>query len=547
MEKRQLRFAVPRQTFAALLVLLQLSALASVADARGEGRLVERRGRSSRGRVAREARPDVLRLPDRQRARLPEAQKRRAINKYGLKNLALRRDFVEKHNTDYAVTVPELKIRNQKASGRCWIFTEDRVLRSKVAQRGVDPDALSVSFINFHALRRRANTWLERSAGAAEVPRFDKDEFGSEGGFGDWAHDIVREHGIVPERSMPTTADGKKSGMVLNKLARVMTAAEREMRSVEGPSANERRTEIAERYKGRVERLLEQTIGKPPETFQYKGEQYDPQSFRDKVLQLTPEDLDYVALNNDPRHAWNRRLRYAEPAPGMPDIERYNVGMDNIYEALKKTLESGEGVYLATNVSSDNPHRFSSPEYDPKAKGIASLAAFDYDSYVPSPKLTKRERLKAGISPTNHAMTITGYQPGKRPGSVEKWRVDNSWGEKAGDKGRWHMYDDFMRQYGTTFIVPRKMVSEELLAELEAKPPVNVIERDSWTPRRREQLVMDLIAGQTTVEQAARQHGLERGTVERWRDDALSAMSRALGGRPDQRTTTGSSRFGDRD
>ena len=53
-----------------------------------------------------------------------------------------------------------------------------------------------------------------------------------------------------------------------------------------------------------------------------------------------------------------------------------------------------------------------------------------------------------------------------------------------------------------------------------------------WTARRRSALVISILKGETSVQEAARKHGLTVAEIEEWRDRALLAMENALRSRP---------------
>jgi bleomycin hydrolase len=99
-----------------------------------------------------------------------------------------------------------------------------------------------------------------------------------------------------------------------------------------------------------------------------------------------------------------------------------------------------------------------------------SLAAYNYGVFVPSEKISKGDRLKARIDTANHAMAVTGYDPAAKGKGVLKWKIENSWGSKANDKGHLHMYDDFFRQYVEEVAIPRSLVPQDVLAKLESRP-----------------------------------------------------------------------------
>lgn len=53
-----------------------------------------------------------------------------------------------------------------------------------------------------------------------------------------------------------------------------------------------------------------------------------------------------------------------------------------------------------------------------------------------------------------------------------------------------------------------------------------------WTAKRRTELVLEILRGQTTASQAARQHDLKLKDIERWQKDFLNAGENALRSNP---------------
>jgi len=68
-----------------------------------------------------------------------------------------------------------------------------------------------------------------------------------------------------------------------------------------------------------------------------------------------------------------------------------------------------------------------------------------------------------------HAMVLTGVDL-DNSGTPIKWRVENSWGDKGGDKGFMMMTDAWFDQYLYEVVVDRKNVSAEILALLDGEP-----------------------------------------------------------------------------
>jgi len=82
----------------------------------------------------------VLTMGDAQKAGLPASVRQQAVARYGLRAVALSNDFVARHNPTYGCVIPgedqPHRIRDQKSSGRCWIYATDRVLRSRPGPAG---------------------------------------------------------------------------------------------------------------------------------------------------------------------------------------------------------------------------------------------------------------------------------------------------------------------------------------------------------------------------------------------------------------------------
>ena len=413
----------------------------------------------------------VLDMSDRARAQLPKGKKLKAIRRFGLEAVALRRGFVKRHKPTYRVEVPITQpIQNQKKSGRCWAFATDRVLESKLQKMGKPATAISPSFINYHALRQKsASLLLTSMMTKGKHPPALVSRMLGEGGTSGRALTIVKKYGLVPEAKMPTTADGAASGVFLNQLKMVLTRAGQSFARIPtGPDATAQRKKVLKSYLKEVDTLLNATVGKPPRRFKIDGKYYTPKTYATDYLGLKGKEMDYVALGNDPTKGWNHR--YQVKGLGVAPYERYNVSAKVLQEAVKKTLRGGEAVYFSTNVSADNIHRVKKGDNIPReAQGILSLKAFDYKAYIPTVKMSKRDRVRGGISTANHAMTITGYDPG-RGRAVRKWKVDNSWGTAIGDNGHLHMYNDFFRHYMREVVVPRSAVPKAILKKIEAKP-----------------------------------------------------------------------------
>merc|ERR1712154_733958 len=60
--------------------------------------------------------------------------------------------------------------------------------------------------------------------------------------------------------------------------------------------------------------------------------------------------------------------------------------------------------------------------------------------------MTKRENLEYGVSVNSHSMVIVGFDEEKND-KIGKWKVENSWSQKKGNKGYVMMTDQWFDKF----------------------------------------------------------------------------------------------------
>jgi bleomycin hydrolase len=83
--------------------------------------------------------------------------------------------------------------------------------------------------------------------------------------------------------------------------------------------------------------------------------------------------------------------------------------------------------------------------------------------------MDKATRLNYGHSQMTHAMVFTGVDLDEKE-RPRKWRVENSWGDKGGDKGFMVMTDPWFDEYTYEVVVERSYVEPKILKALDTKP-----------------------------------------------------------------------------
>lgn len=136
-------------------------------------------------------------------------------------------------------------------------------------------------------------------------------------------------------------------------------------------------------------------------------------------------------------------------------------------------LRSGIPVFFGCDVG----------KFSDTASGIMDPGLYDYGLAVNTrPTMNKAQRLRSGDSAMTHAMVLTGVQVENDNDSNKpvpaRWRVENSWGTEAGDKGWFVMTDAWMDEFVYQVVVDLRFVGQKVRDVLEQSP----LELPLWDP-----------------------------------------------------------------
>ena len=227
-----------------------------------------------------------------------------------------------------------------------------------------------------------------------------------------------------------------------------------------------------------VYRILTANLGLPPEDFvwQYRDKDdefhragtYTPQEFAREYL---PADLgEYVCVVNDPRNAYGElyTVEYLGNVAGKR-VTYLNAPVEVLRDAARASIEDGQPVWFGcdTDQQSDDEH------------GVWAKHLHDYEAfYGVEMDLDKAQRLRLHESMMTHAMVFTGADIAD-DGTVNRWRVENSWGPKKADKGFWTMADDWFDEFVFEIAVHPSRLPEQYQAALQSE---SVTTLPAWDP-----------------------------------------------------------------
>ena len=356
-------------------------------------------------------------------------------------------------------------VADQKASGRCWIFAGLNSLRGGLMDKANLKDfELSQTYIYFFDKLEKANWFLTAMAELKDREITDRtvaklmDDPIDDGGQWSMFVALVEKYGVVPQYAMPETASSEATAM-LNRIRSGEEGAHKQA--------------LADVY-----RILTANLGLPPEDFvwQYRDKDdefhragtYTPQEFAQEYL---PADLgEYVCVVNDPRNAYGElyTVEYLGNVAGKR-VTYLNAPVEVLRDAARASIEDGQPVWFGcdTDQQSDDEH------------GVWAKHLHDYEAfYGVKMDLDKAQRLRLHESMMTHAMVFTGADI-EEDGTVNRWRVENSWGPKKADKGFWTMADDWFDEFVFEIAVHPSRLPEQYQAALQSE---SVTTLPAWDP-----------------------------------------------------------------
>ncbi|UIF28771.1 C1 family peptidase [Levilactobacillus brevis] len=401
----------------------------------------------------------------------------RAVIKNGVLAAAEDPQAAVRLNRTFSVELDTGKVSNQKHSGRCWLFSTLNTIRHQFAAKyHVKDFELSQSYLFFWDKVERANIFYDNILRTADKPLDDREVAfylsrpGDDGGQWAMGAALVQKYGVVPASAMPesfNTNDTTGFAATLNLKLRKDALALRALVAA-GATEEQIATTRAQALK-EVYRMAAYSFGEPPATFdlEYKDDQHQyhrdagltPQGFFEKYFEIDLDD--YVVISNSPDKPFDRlySLPSQDNIVGGKHITFLNLPMADLKRTAIAQLQSGEAVWFGNDVLQQMSRERGF--LDSQLYKTADLFGIDLS-------LTKAQRLATGEAEVSHAMTLTGVD--LVADEPTRWKVENSWGEKNGEKGYFVMTDDWMDDFVYEVVVHKRFLTADQRAVLATQP-----------------------------------------------------------------------------
>jgi len=327
----------------------------------------------------------------------------------------------------------------------------------------------------------KSNWFLEQVLATADQEltsrkvKFLLDTPQQDGGQWDMVVSLFEKYGVVPKSVYPesiSSSNSRELNQILNKLLRQDAQILREL-VAEGANSAELQAKKEELLQ-EVFNFLAMNLGLPPRQFDFSYRDKDnnfhsesgltPQVFFKKYVDLKLDD--YVSIINAPTadkpYGKSYTVEMLGNVVGSKPVRYLNVEMDRLKELAIAQMQAGETVWFGSDVGQSSNRK----------AGSMADGMYDFTSSMDI-QLTqdKAGRLDYSESLMTHAMVLTGVDLDENE-KAKKWKVENSWGEKVGNKGYFVASDSWMDEYTYQIVVRKEFLTEAELAAYEAEPIV---------------------------------------------------------------------------
>lgn len=391
-----------------------------------------------------------------------------AISNVGIREASKNKRVINKHDFIFNEQIEIKNITNQKQSGRCWLFAALNMARPKVIKElNLESFEFSQTYLYFYDNIEKTNLFLDmiiktkdldiNSREVINVLKFKTDD----GGYFEYFKALIDKYGIVPKNVMAESFNSENSSDMFERVEEIIKKYAMDIRRAKGQEEIEN---LKEECLYKAYNIFVKCIGKPVEKFDFEYLDKDKKYHIEK--DLSPKDFykkyvgdfyeNKIRLINDPRERSPYGRVFVNPEVKniveIDGLKGLNVPMEEMKKALLKSLKDGIPSWFACDVLKSSDRK----------TGIMDLDIYNYEKTLTEVgEFTKADRLDMRESVATHAMNITGVKT--KNGDIKTWKVENSWGEKNGDKGIFSMTDSWFDKYSYEIIIDKKYVSEHYL------------------------------------------------------------------------------------
>lgn len=230
--------------------------------------------------------------------------------------------------TDVKV-IPTTSVKDQNKSGTCWSFSGTSMIEDEIMRKGGPELDISEMFTVRQAYIDKAKKYIRTNG---------KINFAQGGSFADVLY-VMDKYGALPEEAYPGLNYGEKKHShyeMADALQGYLDGINRK--------GNKR---LSTAWLDGFTAILDAYLGKVPESFQYNGKTYTPQSFA-KEMGIVPDD--FVSVTSFTHHPFYEPFAL-EIADNWLWADSYNVPLADLKAIVDNAIDKGYSIGWAADVS----------------------------------------------------------------------------------------------------------------------------------------------------------------------------------------------------
>lgn len=341
----------------------------------------------------------------------------------------------------FSKTVPHTSIKDQANSNTCWSFSVTSLVESQSIRNGLGSFDLSEMFTVRNIYLDKARNYVLRQG---------KAQFGP-GGLG---HDVISamdQYGAVPESvySGLVLGDKRHDHNTMDKRLKLYLDSLLTLRPLPG------------NWMEGFTSLLNDYLGRPPETFTFNEKIYTPKSFAREILHFSAKD--YISLTSFTHHPFYTSFILEVP-DNFQNKAFYNIPLEEMTRLTERSLELGYSVMWDADVSNEffRQHDGYAMVWN---KSNRNSGAIDPDAEEIHCDQTLRQSLFENLTTQDdHLMHIVGVK--SSPGGKKFFMVKNSWGESGPFKGYINVSETYFAINTISLVIPKASINQALMAKL---------------------------------------------------------------------------------
>lgn len=335
-------------------------------------------------------------------------------------------------------------VKDQANSGTCWCYATLSFLESELLRTGKGEfDLAEMYVVRYNYIERMKDNYYKGGKGNVD-----------QGSVCHMAINVIDKYGIVPQ-SVYNGINYASEGNDHTELSAYIKAI-----SAASVSLKNRSEEYFELEKA----LMDAYLGEVPESFEYEGKTYTPESF---AGYLGIDKDDYVEITSFSHHPFYEKVDVEVP-DNWDHGKMYNLPLDEFMSVIDRALEKGYTLVWDGDVSEPGYVFSKGIAIIPEDGTLDRKKIMESETVIPEKEITQEIRQKGYenfVTTDDHLEHITGMATDQN--GTRYYKVKNSWAADSNMYGGYHyISESYMRAKTISVMLHKDALSKDIKKEL---------------------------------------------------------------------------------